>query len=239
VLITPAAHLNILEEHSPNMTLTMMIQQANRFFLDKFGADFRSMYLDPKLDHELITTSTQTIRCMGCGSEQVRAQGFHVHDLVYPSNLKSILRSPRNNRHTFSQILKASVERMEAMRGWCQNCRRYLQLQTRRQVEKIPPVFMINANIQTTEAKQLWSSPGFLPKEIGIITLEDGHLHCYQDQDLTLHLQRGRFPVAVYELVGFVAEINSGENEKPHLVSLINGKSPRREENKSAANKSK
>jgi PAB-dependent poly(A)-specific ribonuclease subunit 2 len=221
--LASAAHLSILEEHSPNMTLTMMIQQANRFFLDKFSVDFRNMSIEAKMDQELATTSTQTIRCTGCGHEQIRPQGFHVHDLVYPSNLKNILRSPRNNRHSFSQILKASVERQEHMRGWCQNCRRYLQLQIRRQVNKIPSVLMINTMIQTPEAKQLWSTPGFLPKEIGIITLDDGHLHCYQDQDLQLHLQRGRYTIAVYELVGVVAEVNSGENEKPHLVSLVNG----------------
>ena len=30
--------------------------------------------------------------------------------------------------------------------------------------------------------------------------------------------------MTVYELMGVVADINSGENQKSHLVSLINGK---------------
>jgi len=41
---------------------------------------------------------------------------------------------------------------------------------------------------------------------------------------LRVHLQRGVFKILVYELVGVVAEIHSGENQKPNLVSMINGR---------------
>lgn len=86
----------------------------------------------------------------------------------------------------------------------------------------MPAVFTINADIQSQDAKQLWASPNWLPQEIGII-VDKGQFFCYQDQDLKYHVQRGVFPVQVYELVGVVAEITSGETQKPHLVSLVNG----------------
>jgi len=82
---------------------------------------------------------------------------------------------------------------------------------------------MINAAVVTTEAKQIWSNPNWLPNEIGII-VEQGQFYCYQDQDLKLHLQRGVFNIQVYELIGVVTEIVSSHKEKPHLVSMINGK---------------
>ncbi|KAE9964692.1 hypothetical protein EG327_000795 [Venturia inaequalis] len=41
-------------------------------------------------------------------------------------------------------------------------------------------------------------------------------------QDMEFHQARNRYGMQVYELVGVVADINSGENQKPHLVSMIN-----------------
>jgi PAB-dependent poly(A)-specific ribonuclease subunit 2 len=80
---------------------------------------------------------------------------------------------------------------------------------------------MLNAAIQSHEAKLLWSTPNWLPKEIGII-VDHGQFYCFEGQDLQLHLQRGVFNIMVYELIGVVADINSGEHQKPHLVATIN-----------------
>lgn len=125
-------------------------------------------------------------------------------------------------RISFSQVLKASVEKQDQMRGWCPNCRRYQQLHTTRQIQRCPTVLMISAEVRSAEAKQIWSGPNWLPSEIGII-VDQGQFYCYQDQDLKLHLQRGVFNIQVYELVGVVADVISVHKEKPHLVSLING----------------
>jgi PAB-dependent poly(A)-specific ribonuclease subunit 2 len=125
---------------------------------------------------------------------------------------------------SFSQVLKASVERQDQMRGWCPSCRRYQQLHTSRQIQQVPAVLMINAAIHTAEAKELWASPNWLPNEIGVI-VDQGQFYCYQDQDLKLHLQRGVYNIQVYELIGVVSEVSSALNEKPHLVSTINGMS--------------
>ena len=83
---------------------------------------------------------------------------------------------------------------------------------------------MINAAIHSPDHRQLWATPGWLPQEIGIIVV-NGQFYCYEGQDLKLHVQRGVYDIMVYELVGVVADINSGENQKSHLVSMINGKS--------------
>ena len=55
------------------------------------------------------------------------------------------------------------------------------------------------------------------------MTAEGGQLFCYEGEDLKMHLQRGQHQTKVYELVGVVADINSGEHQKSHLVSLVNG----------------
>lgn len=83
---------------------------------------------------------------------------------------------------------------------------------------------MLNAAINSPEAKQFWAIPGWLPEEIGIIIDPQGQFFCYQGDDLKLHLQRGIHNIAVYSLVGVATEIISGLNQKPHLVSLVNGK---------------
>jgi PAB-dependent poly(A)-specific ribonuclease subunit 2 len=147
-----------------------------------------------------------------------------VHNLVYPP--KNMIRHQGRNmpRVAFSQVLKASVENQHQMRGYCPSCRRYQQLNLIRHIQRMPAVFMLNADIQTTDARQIWASSNWLPHEIGVI-VDKGQFFCYQDQDLKLHVQRGVFPVQIYELVGVVAEIIDSENKKPHLVSLVNGKS--------------
>ena len=81
---------------------------------------------------------------------------------------------------------------------------------------------MINAAAYTPEAKQLWAKPGWLPQEIGII-VEGGQFFCYEGEDLQIHIQRGIHRIRVYELVGLVANVDSEDNRRPHLVSLING----------------
>lgn len=82
---------------------------------------------------------------------------------------------------------------------------------------------MLNAAINSPEAKQYWATPRWLPEEIGVI-LAQGQFFCYQGDDLKAHLQRGQHPVTVYSLIGFAAEIESGQHQKSHLVSIVNGK---------------
>lgn len=89
-------------------------------------------------------------------------------------------------------------------------------------------MLILNANVlQSPEGKHLWATPNWLPQEIGII-VERGQFFCYEGEDLKLHLQRNVYPIVVYELIGVVADIASAENQKPHLVSLVNGTSQRR-----------
>jgi PAB-dependent poly(A)-specific ribonuclease subunit 2 len=94
-------------------------------------------------------------------------------------------------------------------------------MSTRRQVQTIPAVLMINTTIQNGDARHLWSTPNWLPQEIGVI-VSQGQFFCYEGNDLRFQIERRVHNVQVYELVGLVADINSGENQKPHLVSIIN-----------------
>lgn len=88
----------------------------------------------------------------------------------------------------------------------------------------IPPVLMLNTAITNQEHKMLWATPGWLPEEIGII-IEQGQLFCYEGEDLKLHLQRGMHNITVYSLIGMAVNIDGGQAHKPHLVSVVNGKS--------------
>ncbi|KAL2354819.1 PAB-dependent poly(A)-specific ribonuclease subunit PAN2 [Cryomyces antarcticus] len=217
--LSHAASLGLLEEHSPNSPLTVMIQSVNRFLLDKIVADFRQMSQQSHMDHALTTSAVATVRCAHCTNEMICPKSTYVHDLIYPPKTgKSSLRAPRPS---FSQTLKASVERQEQTRGWCDRCKRYQQLATRKSIQSVPAVLTLNAAIHSLEARQLWATPNWLPKEIGII-VDQGQFYCYEGQDLQFHLQKCIYNIMVYELVGIVADINSGENQKPHLVSLIN-----------------
>jgi PAB-dependent poly(A)-specific ribonuclease subunit 2 len=88
-------------------------------------------------------------------------------------------------------------------------------------VHGVPAVLMLNAAINSPEAKQFWTIPGWLPEEIGII-IDQGQIYCYQGDDLKLHIQRGIHNITVYSLIGVAASI-AGTVLKSHLVSLVNG----------------
>jgi len=134
-----------------------------------------------------------------------------------------MVRNSRTPKLSFSQILKQSVEREITNRGWCIRCQRYQSLATRKTIHTVPAVLMLNASINTPEARGFWATPGWLPEEIGVI-LDQGQFFCYEGEDLKLHLQRGIHNITVYSLIGLTAEIDSGQNQKSHLVSLVNGK---------------
>ncbi|KAH7384588.1 PAB-dependent poly(A)-specific ribonuclease subunit PAN2 [Pyrenochaeta sp. MPI-SDFR-AT-0127] len=221
--LSNAVSLNLLEEFAPNVALTSMIQNLNRFLLEKISEEFRQMLPSlpgpSAMDQVLETQARASMRCAQCANETIRGGRNFVNELVYPA--KHVMKNTRIPRPTFSQILKASVERQDQTRGWCTKCNRYQQMVQRKTIQSVPGVLMLNAAIQSHEAKLLWSIPNWLPQEIGII-VDQGQFYCFEGQDLKLHLQRGVFDIMVYELVGVVADINSGEHQKPHLVATIN-----------------
>jgi hypothetical protein len=135
---------------------------------------------------------------------------------------KLMVRNARAPKNSFSQILKASVERETTSRGWCSRCQRYQSLATRKTIHSVPAVLVLNAAINSPEARQFWSIPGWLPEEIGVI-LENGQFFCYQGEDLKFHIQRGSHNITIYSLIGLAADIDSGQHQKSHLVSLVNG----------------
>lgn len=126
-------------------------------------------------------------------------------------------------RVTFSQVLKSSVERETTSKGWCSRCQRYQTIATRKTIHNIPAVLMLNTAITSHDHRMLWSTPGWLPEEIGII-VEQGQFFCYEGEDLKLHLQRGIHNITVYSLIGMATNIEGGQTQKPHLVSMVNGK---------------
>ena len=230
-----AQSLNLLEERAPNIRITDRIQSLNRYLLDRFINDYKVVLphggQGRLMEHAVSTKMVTTTKCKECLQELSQVQDVHSHELIYPPRTMGHRNSHRGMhipQQTFSQILKASVERQgqehEGRRMWCSRCRKYQPMTQRRQVQTVPTVLMVNAAVQNNEAKHLWSTPNWLPQEIGVI-VGNGQFFCYEGQDLDLHVQRKVHQIQVYELIGVVADVNSGENQKSHLVSMVNGKS--------------
>ncbi|RKF78846.1 PAN2-PAN3 deadenylation complex catalytic subunit PAN2 [Golovinomyces cichoracearum] len=220
-----AGPLGLLEDEATGSPLTIMLQGLNRFLLDKIAQDWRSIPPHSSaIDQAFATAATTSIRCLNCRSEHTRPGTTFVNELIYPIS-KPMLRNVKKQKATFSDILKSSIEREITSRGWCNRCNRYQSLATKKTIHSIPAILMLNAAIAGSEAKSLWATPGWVPEEIGI-TIDQGLLFCFQGNDLKLHLQRGIKDMTTYSLIGIAAEINSGQNQTPHLVSLINGINP-------------
>jgi PAB-dependent poly(A)-specific ribonuclease subunit 2 len=208
---------NILEEATTGVSLTVMMQNLNRFLLQRLEDNFK--WIAPSLDHyhlALGTIGLDYTQCTHCSYESRLDKVWYTHDLVYPP------RPPkhRNMRQYFSQVLKASIERHSQHRGWCLRCNGYKGMVSHRAIHCLPAVLMLNAAVSTPESKHLWGTPGLLPREIGVI-VNNGRFFCYEGQDLQLHLQRGQFNITVYELVGVIAEVRTSEHEKSHLVATV------------------
>jgi len=206
--LSETATMGLLEEFTHNSP-TAMIQATNRYLIRSFAESFRH---GPEMEQALTTAGVMSIRCGHCSNEMLKPGATMVHDLIYPA---------KRTRPTFTQILKSSVERQEQSRGWCDRCKRYQQLNTRKTIQAIPKVLMINTAVHSLDQRQIWATPNFLPREIGII-VSGGQFYCYEGQDLQLHLQRGVYAITVYDLVGYVADIHS-EDQSSHLVSMIDG----------------
>ncbi len=187
----------------------------------------------------MATSSTTTIRCMACHSDHSRPGTTYVNELLYPLPVCSLIasyirprltrfqklmtRNARTPKPTFSHILKSSIERETTSRGWCNRCTRYQSLATKKTIHSAPAVLLLNAAINSAEAKALWATPGWLPEEIGII-INEGQFFCFQGEEIKMHLSRRAHNITIYSLVGLVVEIDSGQHQKSHLVSLVNGK---------------
>ena len=220
-----AASLGLLEESTlaSGVSLSSTIQSVNRFLLKQFSQDFRNLVgSSDDVDAIIATGALESIGCMYCGNEITRPGTSYVSELVYPphppSDPKNVLRNPV---FKFSAILKASIERESKNRGWCNNCRRYQQLSIRKSIQHLPFVMTINAALTIPSMRSLWETPGWLPTEVGIL-VQNRNVYCFEGADLGLHIRNKTPNLVVYELVGFVAEIDLAEHQRPHLVSFIN-----------------
>jgi PAB-dependent poly(A)-specific ribonuclease subunit 2 len=221
-----------LEENPSGSTLPDMLQTLTRTLLDRFVTGFANTKVratTPPISQVLTTEATSHIRCTRCHNEYTRPGDTNVNELIYPLP-KPHGRSQKSQRISFSQVIKASVERETSSKGWCSQCKKYEVLATRKAVQSIPSVFVLNTALRDAFSRDqdpslnLWCTPGWLPDEIGIIA-DQGQFFCYEGEDLNLHLQRGIHNIRVYSLVGLAANITDGDTHRPHLVALADGRS--------------
>ncbi|RVD88607.1 uncharacterized protein DFL_002785 [Arthrobotrys flagrans] len=216
--ISQASAMGLFEEgmHRSSQSLTAMIQSLNRFLMEKLATDFKACPIEghdeSELENALITSSMTCIKCSNCGTETMRPSNSFVRELAYPKKAKAL--------GSFSTVLKHSIERDGQTRGWCDKCRRYLSLTTKKVVHDVQPeVLMFNAAAGSPESKLYWAEKNWLPREIGIV-VQDKKFLCYQGSELNKIKERNS-NIVVYELVGLVAEITGDNDTAPHLVSLI------------------
>ncbi|KAI1978164.1 poly(A)-specific ribonuclease [Ophidiomyces ophidiicola] len=214
-----AANLGLLEESLSSKPLSSAIQSVNRFFLNQISHDYRMVYPNSDvLDNTLSTAAVESICCMLCRNEIVRAGNAFVTELTYPPiDPKHAARNPTCQ---FSNILRASIERETQNRGWCSTCRRYQQVSIRKTVQRLPLVLILNAAINNPTIRQFWAIPGWLPEKIGVM-VKNNQLQCYEGEQLRALQLANLEGLVIYELVGLVAEIDIVEQKKPHLVSFI------------------
>ncbi|OAA70544.1 Exonuclease, RNase T/DNA polymerase III [Cordyceps fumosorosea ARSEF 2679] len=217
-----AGALGLLEEDPRGSSLNMMLQGLTRFLLDRIVQDFRVVEgTSAPMEQVLSTSATSSIICKSCRSEYTHPKSTLVNDLVYPSPNTQPTFSSKMPKVIFSQVLKNSVERELIKKGWCGKCGKYKDIATKKTIHSVPSVLILNTAISKAEHRMLWSTPGWLPEEIGII-VDQGQFFCYEGEDLKLHLQRGMHNIAVYSLIGMAINIENGQTQKPHLVSMIN-----------------
>lgn len=84
---------------------------------------------------------------------------------------------------------------------------------------------MLNTALESNpDKRELWATPSWLPSEIGLV-YHGQTVMCFEGEGLrNLRRTRHHHEPTIYELVGFVGDINSGERQKSHLVSLVNGR---------------
>jgi PAB-dependent poly(A)-specific ribonuclease subunit 2 len=215
-----ASTLNLFENAATaaGVSLSALVQSVNRFFLRRIAEDYERFTGDRDgIDELLSTNSVELIRCTQCNSDTVKPSKTYLHDLNY---LPIEIKHHRPHMYRFAQVLRNSIERETKSRAWCLRCRRYQQLAIRKNVNRLPFVLMLNTMILNPAARQIWEAPGWLPQEIGIQTGE--RVQCYEGSDLQLHIRNKTPNVMVYELVGYVADVDTDDRQSPHLVSMLN-----------------
>ncbi|RMZ91505.1 hypothetical protein DV736_g1228, partial [Chaetothyriales sp. CBS 134916] len=216
-----AANLNLFEASAAlnGVSLSNTIQSVNRFFLNQMAHDYMSMTSTTDgVDGILATKAVEVIRCIYCNNETTKNASTYVHDLQYP---QIDPKHYRPNMVRFSAVLKSSIERETRNRAWCNRCRKYQPLAMCKSIHQLPLVLMLNTSLVNPSARAFWEQSGWLPSEIGLIARDRG-LYCFEGSDLALHVRNNSRNLAVYELVGFVAEIDIDDREQPHLVGMAN-----------------
>lgn len=189
------------------------LQRLARFLMDRIVDEFGNNCTGPNsMDKALSIKATNRQVCANCKARNFREGTSTVTDLMYPSQSRLI----------FSQVLKSSIEREIQSKGWCAECKRYLQISNRKTVHALPDVFVLNTAANDSRKKQLWTTKGWLPTEIAIIC-KDNQLYCYEGDDVKVHLERNVHAVQVYSLVGVAINIDKIKNDEPaHLVAAVN-----------------
>lgn len=238
-----AGQLLLLDEEHAGQPCTAMNQGLLRFLFDKINNEYRTAVPastaleqrilalpEPVNPNDLLARlfgieAMNMVKCTTCRVETCRQGSSYAVDMMYPPQRSPPVR-PKPTRVQFSQALKLSVEREQTNKGWCNSCQRYQSIKSRKTIHSIPAVLAVNTAINSQDHMHYWTTPNWLPEEIGII-VDHGQFFCYEGEDLQLHLQRGMHNISVYSLVGLVVNIESVPPDKAHLVAMVNGEPSR------------
>ncbi|KAI9733955.1 MAG: poly(A)-specific ribonuclease [Cirrosporium novae-zelandiae] len=213
-----ASQLGLLEENLPSTSISHLIQSVCRFFMQRMKLDYdKNVAQSSQFENTFTIEAMSNHHCTYCRKEQLRADSSMVTDLIYAG-----LAEANNRRITpsFAQILKSTLQQEIQSRAFCENCKTYRIMTRQRMVQAIPSVLMLNAHVTKPTEKALWARPNWLPQQIGVI-LTSGQVYVVEGEDIERSFEESIQNMEIYDLVGVVVDVNGGDHQRPHLVSLV------------------
>ncbi|ORZ18884.1 ubiquitin carboxyl-terminal hydrolase-domain-containing protein [Absidia repens] len=97
-----------------------------------------------------LQTLTQS-KCGSCNNEMSRITYPFAVDLLYPKKQK---------KRTFTSLLKTSMYRENQTKAWCSNCQKYQSTTTKKIIQGLPSVLLINSGAYSSEEAAIWRQNG-------------------------------------------------------------------------------
>ncbi|KAG0174836.1 poly(A)-specific ribonuclease [Apophysomyces sp. BC1015] len=276
--IPQAAALGLFEPETPdrNLSYSMLMQNFTRFIMEQLHQESNTPGSNPlisnilhrevddeKKDSETLPSTMQQLfglqtlslsKCGGCNQEISRITYPFVVDMLYPKK-----HHPKSRKRSFTSVLKASMYREGQTKAWCPNCHQYQPTTTKKLIQGLPAVMLINSGAANSDEAAIWRQNGpnspknsqqpatddsdngeaapntrasWLPERFGIhINGSDLVIKVLPlGKEIPAEFKESPETCAIYELSATIMQAQADE-ELPHLVAQIKIPEAERESN--------
>lgn len=166
-----AEALGLFESDTPDRqtSYSMLMQNFTRFILEQLHQEsntpgsnplicesFRQEPEAPSTIQQLFGLQTMSqSTCSSCHNEVTRITYPFVVDMLYPKKQDQKLR-----KRSFTSILKGSMYRENQTKAWCSECRQYQPTTTKKVIQGLPGVLMINSGAGSSDEATIWRQNG-------------------------------------------------------------------------------